>query len=159
MSIMNPVTVHFGSYRISTDREQCRVAQVHEWLTTQSYWARNIPYETVAQSVRNSWCISILKEEEQVGFARIITDYATFGYLADVYIKEGHRGQGLSKEMMRVIMMQDWVIGLRRFLLFTQDAHGLYRSFGFSEIGKPENGMEIVQRDLYKKSPVQTDGD
>lgn len=138
-------------YRITTNKAEIDIVQVHTWLSTISYWATGIPYETVLKSIENSWCIATLSGNEVVGFARVITDYATFGYLADVYVTEAHREKGISKAMMETIMQQDWVTGLRRFMLATINAHGLYEQYGFKVSAVPERLMEILHTNFYQR--------
>jgi GNAT superfamily N-acetyltransferase len=145
-----------GDYIITTDREKLDVAAIHRYLSEESYWAKGIPFQTVQRSYDNSFVIGALHEGEQVGFARVVTDYATFGYLADVYVLPEHRGKGLSKEMMTVLMAEPWVAGLRRFTLATWDAHGLYAQFGFALAGRPDRLMEIIRPDLYSQSTSST---
>lgn len=120
-----------GDYLLSTDKSKLQVDYIHHYLSKESYWAKNIPLEIVKQSIDGSFCFGVYKNGKQVGFARVITDYATFGYLADVFIDKDHRGLGLSKELMKFIMAQDSIKKLRRVMLATLDAHGLYARFGF----------------------------
>lgn len=120
-----------GEYLYSTDKTKLDVAYVHHFLSKESYWAKNIPIDIVNKSIEGSLCFGVYKNNKQVGFARVITDYATFGYLADVFIDKEYRGQGLSKELMKFIMEQDVIKKLRRFMLATLDAHSLYAQFGF----------------------------
>jgi GNAT superfamily N-acetyltransferase len=122
-----------GEYLISTDRRRLDLAVIHGFLTT-SYWAAGIPLEIVERSIEQSLSFGVYKVDNQVGFARVITDYATFAYIGDVFILEEYRGQGLSK----------WI-------LITRDAHGLYRKTGFGEPKDPERYMEKVFQDIYKK--------
>ena len=122
---------------------------VHDFLS-HSYWAEKIPKDVVRQSIDNSLCFGVFKEKKQVGFARVITDFATFAYLADVFILPGHRGKGLSKWLMQVIIEYPKLQGLRRFTLATRDAHGLYTQFGFTPFDKPERWMQIHNPDVYK---------
>lgn len=136
-------------YYITTDRSLMSVAAIHQYLSTESYWAKDIPIEVVQRAFDNSFVVAALYGNEQVGFARFVTDYAIFAYLADVYVSEAHRGLGLSKAMMECLMGQTFVSGLRRLSLATRDAHGLYRQFGFSEPAKPETNMEIVRPNMY----------
>jgi GNAT superfamily N-acetyltransferase len=100
-------------------------------LSKESYWAKNIPIELVKTSIEGSFCFGVYHQGKQIGFARVITDYATFGYLADVFIDKNYRGKGLSKELMKFIMEQEVIKKLRRFMLATLDAHSLYAQFGF----------------------------
>lgn len=110
----------------SDDKNKIDIAAVHHFLSTSSYWAVGIPIETVAKSIKNSLCFGIYKDQQQVGFARWVTDGATFAYLADVYVLEEHRGQGLSKSLMSLMMFHEELQGLRRYQLATRDAHTLY---------------------------------
>ncbi|MNX44881.1 Acetyltransferase (GNAT) family protein [compost metagenome] len=107
--------------------------------------------EVVKTSIENSLCFGIYKESKQIGFARWITDKATFAYLADVYVKEEYRGQGLSKKLMSIMLFHKDLQGLRRYMLATQDAHGLYAQFGFKAIEHPERLMAVVIPDIYQK--------
>ncbi|HLU81801.1 MAG TPA: GNAT family N-acetyltransferase [Trueperaceae bacterium] len=133
-------------YRISTNQEEMDVDAIHEYLT-RSYWAAGIPRDVVARSIEGSLCFGIFLGTAQVGFARVITDRATYGYLADVYVLEEHRGIGLSKRLMATVLAHADLQGLRRIQLRTRDAHGLYRQFGFTQNAKPESLMEL-QRPL-----------
>ena len=123
---------------------------VHQFLSKESYWAKGIPMETVSIALKNSFYIGLFKGEKQIGFARLVTDYATFGYLADVYVLSEYRGKGLSKMMIKHLLELDFVQGLRRTLLATLDAHSLYRQFGFKSPENPERLMEIKRNNLYK---------
>jgi GNAT superfamily N-acetyltransferase len=142
-------------YTISTDHGRFDLNVIHGYLT-RSYWAEGIPRELVAQSIANSLCFGIYHGEKQVGFARVITDKTTFGYLADVFVLEEYRGKGLSKWLMEVIMAHPELQGFRRWLLATRGAHGLYQKFGFDRLGHPENMMEIVRVGMY--ADRRTDG-
>lgn len=135
----------------SDDKQKIDVVAVHHYLSTQSYWAKDIPVEVVQRSIDNSLCFGIYKDTRQVGFARWITDKATFAYLADVYVEEAYRGQGLSKKLITLMMFHNDLQGLRRYVLATVDAHGLYAQFGFKAIENPERMMAIVINDPYKK--------
>ena len=134
----------------SDDKHKIDPAAVHHYLSTQSYWAQNVPLEIVKTSIENSLCFGIYKDTKQVGFARWITDKATFAYLADVYVEEVYRGQGLSKKLMSLMLFHKDLQGLRRYMLGTIDAHGLYAQFGFKSIDHPERLMAIVIKDPYK---------
>ena len=120
-----------GDYIFSTDKSKLNVDYIHHYLSMESYWAKNIPVDIVKKSIEGSLCFGIYDKNKQVGFARVITDNATFGYLADVFIDKDYRGKGLSKELMKFILEQDVIKGLRRFMLATLDAHSLYAQFGF----------------------------
>lgn len=130
-------------YSISTDKDKLDLKVIHGYLS-RSYWAQDIPFEIVERAVKNSLCFGVYYMDKQIGFARVITDSATFGYLADVFILEEHRGKGLSKELMEHIMVHPQLQGLRRFCLGTRDAHTLYEKFGFNVIKTPERFMEIL---------------
>jgi GNAT superfamily N-acetyltransferase len=134
----------------SDDPQKLDPVRVHHYLSTQSYWAQNVPLEVVKRSMDNSLCFGVYKDAVQIGFARWITDKATFAYLADVYIEEIHRGQGLSKKLMSLMLFHKDLQGLRRYMLATNDAHGLYSQFGFKAIEHPDRLMAIVIKDAYK---------
>ncbi|MFN0292434.1 GNAT family N-acetyltransferase [Pedobacter helvus] len=140
-----------NGFIFSDDRNLVDVKAVHHYLSTQSYWAKNISYELVEKSINNSLCFGIYKAKQQVGFARWVTDSATFAYLCDVYIAEEFRGLGLSKKLMSLMLFHADLQGLRRYHLATLDAHGLYEQFGFKAIENPERHMGIVFKDLYSK--------
>jgi N-acetylglutamate synthase-like GNAT family acetyltransferase len=146
------MTVYKGAYSISTDKERLNIAYIHSFLS-HSYWAENIPVETVRKSVDGSLCFGVYEGTQQVGFARVITDGATFGYLADVFIDEAYRGRGLSKWLIATIMAHPDLQGLRRFMLATRDAHGLYAQYGFTAVSNADRLMNIVKPDLYKQAP------
>ena len=137
-------------YLISTDKSKIDIATVHRFLS-QTYWAEGIPIEIVKRGVDNSLCFAIYRGERLIGFARVITDFATFAYLADVFILPEERGKRLSKWLMRVILDHPRLQGLRRFTLATRDAHGLYAQFGFTPFDKPERWMERHAPDIYKQ--------
>ncbi|MBO9199201.1 MULTISPECIES: GNAT family N-acetyltransferase [Niastella] len=141
---------HKDNYTINTDKATLSLEYIHQYLSEQSYWAKGIPLHTVKRSIENAICFGVYKDAQMVGFARVITDCATFGYLADVFIDETCRGEGLSKWLMEVILTHPDLQGLRRFMLATRDAHGLYRQFDFTELANPEYMMAIVKQDVYK---------
>lgn len=130
-----------GEYAITTDPSRLDLGVVHGFLED-SYWARGVPKAVVERSVENSLCFGLYKGEKQIGFARIVTDRATFAYLADVFVLEGHRGRGLGKWLMEVVLSHPELQRLRRWMLATADAHELYRGYGFRELGNPEIFME-----------------
>lgn len=148
---METIEIHEGGYTVSTDRSRLDINAIHDYLSRESYWSQNIPFDIVKQSVESSIPFGVYHGQQQIGFARVITDNALFGYLADVYILTPHRGKGLSKLLMRTIMNHPVIKGLRRLLLITSDAHGLYRQFGFTEIPNPEKYMQVHIADLYTK--------
>ncbi len=135
-------------YEITTDHSRMDVAFIRDFLSS-SYWAENIPQAIVERSIKNSLCFGAFLDGRQVGFARAITDYATFAYVADVFVVTEHRGHGVSKLMMRAIVEHPDLQGLRRLLLATRDAHGLYAQFGFVPITQPENFMTIHKETAY----------
>ncbi len=137
-------------YSILTDKRKLQLEVIHGFLSV-SYWAKDIPIEIVKKSIENSLCFGLYYKENQVGFARVISDHATFAYLGDVFILEEHRGNGLSKELMKEVFEHPQLQGLRRFCLGTRDAHKLYEQFGFYVIKKPELWMEIKQENIYLK--------
>jgi GNAT superfamily N-acetyltransferase len=139
-------------YRISCDKAELDLHVIHGFLS-QSYWARGVPIEVVRRSIENSLCFGVYRETEQVGFARVITDYATFAYLADVFVVEPHRGRGLGKKLVAAILAHPELQGLRRWMLVTRDAHELYRLAGFSALAHPERHMEITRPGIYEVGP------
>ena len=140
-----------GEYLISTDKQRVDLAVVHGYLT-RSYWAEGIPREIVQRSIEHSLVFGVYKGAEQVGFARIISDLATFAYLADVFILEAYRGQGLSVWLMECIVAHPDLQGLRRWTLFTRDAHGLYEKVGFKRATSAERLMERAFPNIYKEA-------
>jgi len=141
---------HKDNYTINTDKTTLSLEYIHQYLSEHSYWAKGIPLHTVKRSIEGSICFGVYKGAQMVGFARVITDTATFAYLADVFIDEAYRGQGLSKWLMEVILSHPDLQGLRRFMLATRDAHGLYRQFDFKELPNPEYMLAIAKPDIYK---------
>lgn len=136
-------------YTISSDPVRLDVALIHDWLSTKSYWAKGIPRALVDRAIAHSLNFGIYHVGQgQVGFARVITDRATFAYLADVFVLEAHRGKGLSKQLMQAILAHKELQGLRRWLLATRDAHTLYAQFGFKP-PVPDRLMERVDPDIY----------
>jgi GNAT superfamily N-acetyltransferase len=134
-------------YEISTDPHRLNLDVVHGFLSEESYWSRGIPRATLERAIRNSLCFGVYHGAAQVGFARVVTDKTRFALLSDLFILGAHRGKGLSKCLMRYILGHEDLQGLRRFLLLTSDAHGLYRQFGFEPLGEPSRFMEILRLD------------
>jgi len=134
---------HKDGFTISTERDRLNVDLIHEYLSGQSYWAKGRPMDVVRRSIENSLPFGMYEEEHQIGFARVVTDYAAFAWVADVFVLEPWRGRGLSKWMMSVIMGHPQLQGLQRWMLATRDAHELYRQFGFEEIPEPSRFMTI----------------
>ena len=138
---------------ISTDKNRLDVTFVHRFLCDESYWAAHIPLDVVKTSIENSLCFGAYDGGAQVGFARVITDYATFGYVADVFVVPSHRGKGVGRELMAAITAHPSLQRLRRWQLVTRDAHRLYEQFGFRPLSAPERHMEIAVREPYGPSP------
>lgn len=136
-------------YELSGEPARIDLAATHAYLT-RSYWAEGIPLEVVARSIENSICIAAFKGGEQVSFARVITDRATFAYLADVYVLEDHRGQGISHAMLTWLHGHPELQGLRRWALFTQDAQGLYQQHGWSQYPFPERMLTKDDLEVYR---------
>jgi GNAT superfamily N-acetyltransferase len=139
-------------YLVSTDRSRLDLAAVHRFLST-SYWSPGLPREVLTRAVAGSLCFGLYHAGEQVGFARVVTDRATFAYLCDVYVLETHRGRGLGKWLMHVVLGHPFLLDLRRFVLATRDAHGLYERFGFQPLARPDRFMEIHRPDVYLETP------
>jgi N-acetylglutamate synthase-like GNAT family acetyltransferase len=139
-----------ADYEISTDVDRLDVDVIHKFLAEDSYWSRGIPRSIVERAIVNSLCFGVYHRGAQVGLARVVTDRSTFALLADVFILEQHRGKGLSKWLMRCIVGHQDLQGLRRLLLLTSDAHGLYSQFGFEPLGNPSRFMEVLRPDVYQ---------
>lgn len=143
---------HKDDYTISTERSRLDLGVIHRYISEESYWGKGRALEVVRRSVENSLPFGIYKGDELVGFARVVTDYATFAWLADVFVLEAHRGRGLSKWLMEVILSHTELQGFRRWVLATKDAQGLYRRFGFIDLHRPERWMERPDPNM-KESP------
>ena len=146
-----------GEYVVSTDPARLDAAAIRDYLA-RSYWAREIPLEVVRRSLAHSLCFGLYRRpsadgtaggEAQVGLARVISDFATFAYLCDVYVLEAHRGRGLSKWLVEAVLAHPDLRGLRRFCLATLDAHGLYARYGFQVTAHPDRWMEIIHSNPY----------
>lgn len=136
---VNNEDVYFNNYLFSLDKSKLNIDIIHQYLSVESYWAKGISRKTVEASIQNSICLGIYKyDDEFIGFGRMITDKATFAYLADIFILKNYRGQSLSKEMVAYFCRLADGLGLRRFMLATADAHELYRKYGFEEISNPK---------------------
>lgn len=157
MSTAGFVFVQRDGFTLSTDPSLLDTDRIHEYLSRQSYWAKDIPKSTVEKSIANSLCFGLYRQNRQIGFARLVTDKATFAYLADVFILEPERGKGLSKWMMEVIQSHPDLQGLRRWMLGTRDAHGLYEQFGWTVITE-EQRPRFMQRhfpDVYREKSAE----
>ena len=138
-------------YTISTDPERLDVAAIHRYLAS-SYWAQGIPVDVVERSLQGSLCFGLYAPEGQVGLMRVITDRATFAYLCDVYVLPDHQGKGLARWLLQCVMGSPQLQGLRRWMLVTRNAHGLYRPMGFEVTPHPESVMEILHPGIYKQA-------
>ena len=137
-----------GQFTISTERSRLDLNVIHSFLT-KSYWAAGVPMEVVKRSVENSLPFGLYENDRQIGFARVVTDYATFAYLADVFVLEAHRGSGLGKWLVAVVDSHPELKGLRRWMLATRDAHELYRTVGFEILKQPDRWMEKHNPGVY----------
>jgi GNAT superfamily N-acetyltransferase len=143
-----------SEYSISTDVNQLDLTVIHQFLAN-TYWAKDIPFTVLQHSIQNSLVFGLYKDKQQIGFGRVITDYSTFAYIADVFVLfvlESFRGEGLGKWLIETIISHPELRGLRRWLLVTKDAHELYQKVSFNEIKNPSRFMEIVDLDVYKKT-------
>lgn len=138
-----------NDYDISCDPTRLDLDVIHGFLTT-SYWSPGIPKATVKRAIDNSICFGVYKDAQQVGFARVITDKTSFAYLADVFVLEPHRGQGLSHQLMKVIQAHPDLQSLRRWLLVTRDMQALYSQHGFTPLAAPGNVMELHRPNVYQ---------
>jgi ribosomal protein S18 acetylase RimI-like enzyme len=138
-------------YLLSTNRALMDIGAIHAFLT-RSYWSPGIPYETVSRAVANSLCFGLFagSSTQQIGFARFVTDAATFAYLCDVYVLEEYRGRGLGHWLVTQALAHPALKGLRRIVLVTRDVHALYRRYGFCALANPDSYMEIYQPDVYR---------
>jgi GNAT superfamily N-acetyltransferase len=138
-----------GDFIISADRKRLQIDAIHKFLTEESYWAKERTREQTETAIKNSLCFGVYRGENQIGFARVVSDYATFAYLGDVYIIEEFRGKGLSKWLMETLINYPDLQGLRRWILATRDAHALYEKFGFTELKHPTRWMEKPAPNAY----------
>ncbi|MBA3601221.1 MAG: GNAT family N-acetyltransferase [Acidobacteria bacterium] len=138
-----------GEFTVSTDHNLLQIEVIHKYLSEESYWAKERTYEQTVRAIKNSLPFAIYKGENQVGFARVVTDYATFAYLGDVFILPEYQGNGLGKLLMKAILEHPDLQGFRRWILATKDAHGLYEKFEFSALRHPERWMEKTAPNAY----------
>lgn len=143
---------HRAEYVVTCDRMKADLNVIADFLG-ESYWARGIPFALVRRSVEHSLNFILLRADEQVGFARVITDFATIGYLGDVFVLSQHRGKGLGKWLVECVMSHPELQGFRRWILATLDAHDLYKEFGFTPLSKPEVFMERFNPNVYVSTP------
>jgi GNAT superfamily N-acetyltransferase len=139
-----------GDFLISTDTSLLDVSLIHDFLANRSYWAEGRPLEVVRRSIDNSLCFGLYEQGKQVGFTRVVTDRATFAWLCDVFVLEAYRGRGLATWLIGCVMGHPALQGLRRVLLGTRDAHGLYERYGFTPLADPSRFMEVFRTDLYR---------
>ena len=137
-------------YEVTTDSSRFDVDAIHSFLS-KSYWSPGVPRSVIERAIQHSLCFGVLCDGAQVGFARMVTDRATFAYLADVYVLEAHRGRGLTKMLMDHVFAHPELQGLRRWLLATRDAHGVYAPLGFAPLAAPERWMEIFELEPYAR--------
>lgn len=149
----SPEFARRGPFVLSTDRSRLDVLLIHRFLSEQSYWAPGIPRAVVERSIANSLCFGLFHESRQVGFARMVTDRATFAWLADVFVINEFREQGLGKWMIGSLLKHPDLQGLRRVLLGTRDAHGLYAQYGFKPLADPTRFQEIHRPNVYLDDP------
>ena len=141
--------ISHDNFVISDNKSRLDIEAIHRFLSEESYWANNRTLEQTAMAIENSICFGVYEDERHIGFARVVTDRATFAYLGDVFILDEFRGRGLSKRLMETIVSHPELQGLRRWVLATRDAHGLYEQFGFSSLKFPERWMEKAAPDAY----------
>lgn len=141
-----------GDFTISTDRAKLNLTVIHNFLSNEAYWSKNIPYDRVKTSADNSLNFGLYHKEEQIGYARVISDFSTIAYLGDVFVLNEFRGQGLSKWLMEKVISHPNLQGLRRWILLTGDAHELYKKYGWSNIAYPEKWMERINPTVYKSN-------
>lgn len=151
----NPTVYSRGNFCVSTDPDRLDIPAIHAYLSN-SYWSPGIPIDIVQRAINGSLCFGLFHHGNQIGFARVISDRATFAYLCDVYVLDDYQKQGLGEWLMEVIVAHPDLQGLRRFVLVTRDAHGLYQRFGFRPLARPEGYMEIHRANVYAASQAET---
>lgn len=150
ISVSDKNNVQNHGVKIITDIKLMDLNFIYDFLYNKSTWAQNIPFDTFKTSIENSLCFGMFHNSKQIGFARLITDYATFGYLCDVFIADGYRNKNYATQLMQHIFSDNKLIKLRRIVLVTADAHKLYKKVGFTAITNPKGYMEIYRPDVYK---------
>ncbi|TQV88756.1 GNAT family N-acetyltransferase [Aliikangiella coralliicola] len=140
-----------AAVNISDDKSLLQIDIIHDYLSNQSYWAKGIPKDLIIKSIENSLCIGAYVNSQQVGFCRVISDYATFGNLVDVFVIEQYQRRGIAKQLMSAVIEHPLLQGLRRITLMTMDAHKLYAKYGFKQLAKPEVFMELHQPNIYTR--------
>ena len=147
---MEELNLYAGDFCISTSKTKLDLKAIHQFLSTESYWCKGISFERVKRAAANSLTFGLYHKGTQIGYSRIISDYTSMAYLADVYVLPEFRGQGLSKWLIQTIRQHPELQGLRRWLLATADAHGLYGQYGWKELAEPERWMEIHDKNVYQ---------
>ena len=137
-------------FDIDTDPARLDLDLIHRWLSQESYWAKDVPRAVLERALQHSICFGAFRDGLQVGFARAITDRATFAYLADVFVLPDYQGQGCAQQLMEAVMAHPDLQGLRRFALATRDAHALYSRYGFTPLARPETFMELYRPEVYR---------
>ena len=145
-----------GAYEVSDDRRRLDIAAIHRFISGESYWAAGISVNLLTRAVANSLCFGLYRDGAQAGFARVVTDRATFGYLCDVYVEREHRGSGLGKWLVACVLEHPDLQGLRRIALMTRDAHDLYTPFGFRTMPESTRYLEIHRPDVYRTAEAKT---
>lgn len=149
---MKIIEQSFGNFLITTDKTKLDIVAVHDFLSKYSGWSANITLEKVTLSIDNSLNFGLFHKKQQIGFARVISDFSTIAYLGDVYVLEDYRGQGLSKKLMDFVITHPNLQGLRRWILLTSTASWLYEKYGFQQVPKPELYMELFNPNVYKET-------
>jgi len=140
------------AFRISDDKRELDIALIHRYLSGEAYWSRGVPLDVVRRAIEHSLCFGAFVGDAQIGFARVVTDRATFAYLADVFVLPQHRARGVAKALVSAVLAHPELQGLRRFSLATRDAHGLYAQFGFTPPKRPQTLMERLDPDIYQRA-------
>lgn len=149
---MKILTNHFDGYTITTDTAKMDIVAIHDFLSNHSGWSRHIPFENVKTAINHSLNFGLFHQHQQIGFARVISDFSTIAYLGDVYILEPYRGKGLSKKLMDAVMSHPNLQGLRRWILLTSTADWLYEKYGFTQLPNPEIYRELYNATVYSKN-------
>ena len=147
---MKIIEITFDDFTITTDKSKMNIVAIHDFLSKYSGWSDNIPFDRVKTSVENSLNFGLFHNDNQIGFARVISDFSTIAYLGDIYVLDNYRGQGLSKKLMDAVIEHPNLQGLRRWILLTSTADWLYEKYGFTKLPKPELYMELFDPNVYK---------